>query len=151
MSSRSSWLHPPRSSDCSQARRPTHLWRASIVSISLNPLVYRSAKPINSWLASRSWAAPLLKGRRAPSAGGLAASPEDGREARYRAVVIGYGPVGRTLARLLHEQGIDPVIVEMNLSTVQKLREGGATAVYGDATLRPTLEQAGVAVPPPSS
>jgi CPA2 family monovalent cation:H+ antiporter-2 len=60
-------------------------------------------------------------------------------------VIVGYGHVGRTVARLLREQQLEPSIVEMNLTTVQQLRESGVKAFYGDATLRPTLEQAGVA------
>ena len=63
---------------------------------------------------------------------------------QYRAVIVGYGAVGRTVTRLLREQGIEPAIVEMNLTTVQQLRAAGVKAFYGDATLRATLEQAGV-------
>jgi CPA2 family monovalent cation:H+ antiporter-2 len=59
-------------------------------------------------------------------------------------VIIGYGPVGRTVARLLREQGIESSIVEMNLETAQQLREAGLEAFYGDATLQTTLEQARV-------
>ena len=59
-------------------------------------------------------------------------------------MIIGYGPVGRTVARLLREQGIESSIVEMNLETAQQLREAGLEAFYGDATLQTTLEQARV-------
>ena len=61
-----------------------------------------------------------------------------------RAVVVGYGPVGRTLSRLLRDNDIEPTIVEMNLETVRQLREEGVAAVYGDAGHRDTLEAAGV-------
>jgi CPA2 family monovalent cation:H+ antiporter-2 len=60
-------------------------------------------------------------------------------------VVVGHGPVGRTLARLLRENGVEPTIIEMNLETVRRLRADGTTAVYGDATHRATLEEAGAA------
>ena len=63
---------------------------------------------------------------------------------QYRAVIVGYGAVGRTVTRLLREQEIEPSIIEMNLTTVQQLRAAGLKAFYGDATLRATLEQAGV-------
>src|SRR5262249_29635561 len=62
---------------------------------------------------------------------------------RYRAVVVGYGPVGRTLVRLLRENGIEPTVIEMNIETVRRLRAQGVRAVYGDAAHRETLQEAG--------
>jgi CPA2 family monovalent cation:H+ antiporter-2 len=52
--------------------------------------------------------------------------------------------VGRTVCRLLRENGIEPTVIEMNLGTVQQLRAAGTTAVYGDASHRDTLQAAGV-------
>jgi CPA2 family monovalent cation:H+ antiporter-2 len=63
---------------------------------------------------------------------------------QHRAVVIGYGPVGRTLVRLLRENGIEPTVIEMNLDTVRRLRAEGIPAVYGDATRHATLVEAGL-------
>ena len=57
---------------------------------------------------------------------------------------MGYGPVGRTLSRLLRDNDIAPTIVEINLETVRQIREEGVAAVYGDAGHRDTLEAAGV-------
>jgi CPA2 family monovalent cation:H+ antiporter-2 len=45
----------------------------------------------------------------------------------------------------MRENDIEPVIVELNLETVQRLRGEGATAVYGDAGHPETLKEAGVA------
>ena len=64
---------------------------------------------------------------------------------RRRAIVIGYGPTGRTVTRLLRENGIEPTIIELNMDTVRQLRQEGIAAVYGDATQRETLEGAGAA------
>jgi CPA2 family monovalent cation:H+ antiporter-2 len=66
------------------------------------------------------------------------------RDPGHRAVVIGYGPTGRTVSRLLRENGIEPTIIEMNIDTVRTLREQGLSAVYGDATRPETLQAAGV-------
>jgi CPA2 family monovalent cation:H+ antiporter-2 len=57
---------------------------------------------------------------------------------------VGYGPVGRTLARLLRDNEIEPTIIEMNLDTVSRLRAAGREAVYGDAGHRETLKAAGL-------
>ena len=46
---------------------------------------------------------------------------------------------------MLLENGVEPVIVEMNLDTVRSIKQAGRQAVYGDASHRETLEAAGVA------
>jgi CPA2 family monovalent cation:H+ antiporter-2 len=45
---------------------------------------------------------------------------------------------------LLRDNDIEPAVIEMNLDTVQKLREEGSLAVYGDASHPETLKSAGV-------
>jgi CPA2 family monovalent cation:H+ antiporter-2 len=118
---------------------------AAIVSISLNPLLYRLVGPAEAWAARRPrlWRRLTARVRQAAGAGPRTAEPVT--DPRFRAVVIGYGPVGRTLVRLLRENGIEPTIVEMNLETVRRLRDEGVAAVYGDAGHRDTLKEAGVA------
>ena len=61
-----------------------------------------------------------------------------------RAIVIGYGPTGRTVTRLLRENGIAPTVVELNLDTVRELRQEGISAVYGDARHDDALVTAGL-------
>jgi len=63
----------------------------------------------------------------------------------HRAVLIGYGPTGKTVARLLKESGIQPTVVELNIDTVRAIRDAGVDAVYGDATRPETLVEAGIA------
>jgi CPA2 family monovalent cation:H+ antiporter-2 len=118
---------------------------AAIVSISVNPIVYRTVEPIERWLAHRPGVWRLLN-RQARAASGEEPLEARGPEVdlRHRAVIVGYGHVGRTVARLLGEQEIESSVIELNLTTVQQLRQAGLKAFYGDATLRPTLEQAGV-------
>ena len=113
---------------------------AALVSITLNPVFCRATGPLESFLERRPWLWRLLN----PGAGQRL--PENGvREAAHHAVLVGYGPIGRSLARLLHERGIEPTIVEMNIETHRGLRGEGHRAVYGDANQREVLEQAGVA------
>jgi CPA2 family monovalent cation:H+ antiporter-2 len=63
----------------------------------------------------------------------------------YRAVVVGYGPVGRTLVRLLQENEVEPTVIELNFDAVQRVRGQGIAGVYGDAMHHETLATAGVA------
>ena len=96
-------------------------------------------------MAARAAAAVARRSNRAPSRTPASRAPAPRpADAAHRAVVVGYGPVGRTLVRLLRENEIEPTVIELNLDTVRALRERGRRAVYGDATHRETLEAAGV-------
>lgn len=115
---------------------------AAIVSISVNPLLYRMIGPAERWAAKRPKLWKRLTSRvrgPLPAAEGI---PDI--DPAYRAVVIGYGPVGRTVCRLLKENGIEPTVVELNIDTVTRLRAEGVSVVYGDAAHLDTLKQAGV-------
>lgn len=116
----------------------------SIFTISMNPLLYRLAGPIDAWVAKRPRLARRLAARVRLEKVQAAAADKDRDDPRFRAVVVGYGPVGRTLVRLLRENGIEPSVIEMNLETVRRLRAEGLNAVYGDAAHGETLKEAGV-------
>jgi CPA2 family monovalent cation:H+ antiporter-2 len=121
---------------------------AAIVSISINPLLYRLVDPVETWLARRPRLRPWLCRRSAlPGPDTVSASARaDGEAAvRHRTIIVGYGPVGRTLSRLLLDNDIEPTVIEMNLETVRRLRAEGLAAVYGDAGHRDILQAAGVA------
>lgn len=117
---------------------------AAIVSISLNSILYRLIDPIEAgarrlprlwtWLNARSRTSPLED----PSTQG-----DREANARDEAIVVGHGPVGSTLVRLLRENGIEPTVIDLNLETVQRLRAEGVRAVYGDATHVETIQEAG--------
>ncbi|KYF85413.1 sodium:proton exchanger [Sorangium cellulosum] len=109
---------------------------ASIASITLNPLLFSLRDRM-----ARSTSALLLR-RGAAAQAGPEPAPVD--ESAHRTVVVGYGPVGRTLTRLLRENGIEPTVVELNVDTVRHLQSQGIRAIYGDATQREILERAGV-------
>jgi K+:H+ antiporter len=96
---------------------------AAIVSITLNPLLFRAITPLDRWV-SRRW----------PPAAAPAALETPPVSPAHRAIIVGYGPIGRVMARLLRENDITPTIVEMNADTVRALRAEGVDAIHGDAT-----------------
>ena len=112
---------------------------AAILSITLNPLLYKATPA----LCRRVAASPRLNRWLNPPQAD-AASPVEVDDDDHRAIVVGYGPVGRTVKRILSRNGIRPVIIEMNLDTVRALRAAGADAVYGEAGKRETLLAAGI-------
>ncbi|MHC4777541.1 MAG: cation:proton antiporter [Planctomycetota bacterium] len=59
------------------------------------------------------------------------------------AVVVGHGPVGRTVTRILRDFGVPPVVIDLNLATVKALEAAGQPAVYGDGRRREVLSKAG--------
>ena len=115
------------------------------MSIVLNPLLYRSIDPIDA--LGRAAAAVCGGCSTAASAldGGAVSSRDAGRPGtRHRAVLIGFGPTGRTVERLLKETGVEPTVIELNIDTVREIRLAGVDAVYGDATRPETLIEAGI-------
>jgi CPA2 family monovalent cation:H+ antiporter-2 len=113
---------------------------AALVSISVNPLLYRLVGPTERWLTQSKWLSRWF-GRATKELPAV-----NGQHPRQRgwAVIVGYGPVGRSLVRMLMENGIEPHVVELNLDTVHRLRDDGIHAVYGDAAHKATLLEAGV-------
>ena len=107
---------------------------AAIVSITINPLLFAAIGPFERWRAARGRTARAVPPPTTPRAA---------REAR--AVIVGYGPTGRALARLLRENNITPTIIEMNIDTVHALHVEGVDAIYGDASHADTLTAARVA------
>lgn len=57
-----------------------------------------------------------------------------------RAVIAGFGPVGRAVADRLDLLGIPYTIIELNPETVERQRALGRSVVYGDATNVEVLE-----------
>jgi CPA2 family monovalent cation:H+ antiporter-2 len=115
---------------------------AAILSISANPLIYRTIDYVEG-IAKKSprlWA--MLN---APVKFALPVQTHDEEDVgrRDQAVVVGYGPVGRTLCRLLRENDIEPTVIDLNINTVRRLREEGMRAIYGDATHKETMHEAG--------
>lgn len=112
---------------------------AAIVSITLNPLLYPRIPRFLRRLEKRGLGprplAPLEGENSAPEV------PLD----RQRAIVAGYGPTGRNLCRILRDNNIDVVVVEMNIDTVRALREAGEQVIHGDATQAEVLIHAGLA------
>lgn len=117
---------------------------AAILSISLNPLYYRLIDRVDAWAERRPklWARLQARVHQHDNA---IVGPSDAHELQHHAVVIGYGPVGQTVTRLLKQSEIQLTVVELNLSTVKRLRSQGIPAIYGDAQHLETLQQAGVA------
>jgi CPA2 family monovalent cation:H+ antiporter-2 len=110
----------------------------AIVSIMFNPMLYPALTNLEAFLKRRPRLWRILNRGRKGTQDLFESTAES-----HRAVVVGYGPIGRTVARLLRERGIEPTIVEMNIETFRKLKSDGWRVVYGDASQMDVLEKAG--------
>ncbi|TBW11841.1 Kef family K(+) transporter [Azotobacter chroococcum subsp. isscasi] len=115
----------------------------ALISIALNPVVFKAAEPLQAWLGSHSRLARQLERPADP----LAELPMSTHE-RYlsgQVVLVGYGRVGRRIARALAERDIPYVVAERNRELVERLRADGGAAVSGDAADPAVLIQAHIA------
>jgi CPA2 family monovalent cation:H+ antiporter-2 len=110
---------------------------AAIISIGLNPLIFRWVLALEPRLSKLSWIATRSAklGARANVIAAERMQEDPG------AIVVGYGPVGQTVTRLLAEFGINPVILETNIDVVLELQQRGKQALFGDAS-RPGILRA---------
>jgi CPA2 family monovalent cation:H+ antiporter-2 len=122
---------------------------SAILSIALNPLLFRSLPRIEAWLKRRPLLWNLISARaerrlQVANAEAAAQIAQASAAGERRAVVVGFGPVGRSVDRLLREAGLRTTIIDMNMETVSRLNAQGQTALFGDASRAAILEQAGV-------
>ncbi len=99
---------------------------ASIVSLLISPFLIRYAPALANAVSERLH---LATGSR----GSLPDEPEQ-PDADARVVVIGYGPAGQTLIRLLRSLDVPYIAVDTNPSAALEASRTGEPVIYGDAT-----------------
>lgn len=111
---------------------------AAIISIGLNPLTFRWVLALEPRFSKLSWIATRSEklGARANVIAAKRMQEDPG------AIVVGYGPVGQTVTRLLAEFEINPIIVETNVDVVLELQQRGKQALFGDASRAEILRAA---------
>ncbi len=106
----------------------------SILSLMATPFLIRVAPMIADWLSGEAESEALQ-----PS--GNAGGPEGDQPV----IIIGFGPGGQTLARLLRSLGVPYAIIEANSLGVEQALRRGEPITYGDATRPQVLKRIGVA------
>ena len=119
----------------------------ALVSITMNPGLFSLIPRIEAALKRREklWRflnaraeARALKGN-AAHAGHAYPAPD-----APVALVVGYGPTGRSVVEVLSGSGITPVVIDLNVDTVNRLSDQSTWAVFGDASKRDILMAAGI-------
>jgi CPA2 family monovalent cation:H+ antiporter-2 len=57
-----------------------------------------------------------------------------------RAIIVGFGPIGKQVCNILESAGFSPTIIDSNVDTVTTLKEHGKHALYGDASVPNILQ-----------
>ena len=113
----------------------------ALMTITLNPLVFRTIEPIDRWLRAHPHFARLVE----PVAD-LPETPEafDTDHLRDHAVLVGFGRVGGRVGVALSARGIPYVAIEHDREAAASLRRRSIPVVYGDAARPGVLEHAGL-------
>lgn len=109
------------------------LLSAAILSMIATPLLAASAPRVAA-LAERS--GRLRRLWSAPEPG-----PSSSDTRKGHVIIAGYGVSGKSLARQLRGEGVEPLIVDLNANLVRDAMHDGLCAYYGDVTTPEVLEQ----------
>lgn len=110
----------------------------AVLSIAITPALYA----IGRKLAARSREA---SGKTAPAGPGEASGHgQHGAVLHDHAIIVGYGPTGRTIAAGMQTLGIPYVVSEMNANTVEAEKQKGVPIVLSDCTRISALQALGV-------
>lgn len=112
----------------------------AIFSIALNPLLFAMAPWIRNYLTKHWKFARVMNARTDP----LSIMPDGVSEELLRGhvVVIGAGRVGKILSEMIRSRNIPVVVVDKDRVVIEKLREDGNEAIFGNATIPEILIQA---------
>lgn len=118
---------------------------AALLSIALNPLVFRAVGPAQRWLVKQKWMAGIAR-RQDPRESPLAElrMDTDRRFLANQVVPVGWGRLGQRIAALLREQGVPFVVADDQRDRVEALRAQGLAVVWGDPAEPDVLIQAHV-------
>lgn len=101
----------------------------ALLTIAINPLLFKVAIRFNKWLRNLQESTPDQN-----------AVFHTFKE--KSAVIVGFGPIGQNVAKILEGKGISTVIVDTNVDTITKRIDNKREAVYGDASIHHILEAA---------
>lgn len=113
----------------------------AVISITANPLIYRTVSPIDRWIRRH----PRLLSAFEREAAGLEVFPTEGKPGlRDHVVMVGYGRVGAAIGKALEMAGFDYLIIDQDRKVIEELRARGIPAIFGDAARPGVLSHSGV-------
>ena len=105
----------------------------SIITITFNTTIYRWIPSIIKFLQKKGYFKTYYT---------ITDEIENETKDLRHVIVIGYGPVGRTISKILLQKEINVTVIEMNIDTVKRIKSQNIKelrAIYGDASQREIL------------
>lgn len=105
----------------------------SIVTITLNTIIYRWIEPAIKHLQKKGHLKINYN---------ITDEVEQATKDLRHVIVVGYGPVGKTITKILLQKQLNVTIIEMNIDTVKDIKAKNIKelrAIYGDASQREIL------------
>lgn len=107
----------------------------SLVSITINPLMYRLIQPAETWFKK----IPILwraLDRHAPTPAAVDETIKD------HVVIVGYGRVGSHIVNLLMKMSVPHLVIDSDPDHIEQLNQKGILNLYGDASNSEVLTHA---------
>ncbi len=115
---------------------------SSIISITLNPILFKSINPFVNFLNKKGINTNKIRKENENNIDFNNIESE-----QDNIIVVGYGPVGKAVTKILNDKGIKVIIIELNIETVKNInniKSSCLNALYGDANQREVLINAGI-------
>jgi monovalent cation:H+ antiporter-2, CPA2 family len=112
----------------------------ALLSITLNPFVFKLAEQVTGFFARR----PELAARLQRRDGADAEIATNSSRRSQHAIIVGYGRVGSVIAGAMTPWSLPHVVVEADQRKIQELRAKGIDAVFGDASAPGILHAANI-------
>lgn len=115
----------------------------ALISIALNPFLFKIIKPLQTWICAKSpWARSLE-----PAEDPLMelSITEDEKYLSGHVILAGYNQVGKLIGTILTNHNIHYVVIDQNRELIEQLRIHKIAAVYGNSADPSALSQAHIA------
>lgn len=109
----------------------------ALLSITVNPLMFRLISPAENWLQKRTALWRLLDRHRP-----LTLPAEE--TIKGHVTIVGYGRVGRNISNLLGKMSIPHLVIDSDAENIDELNRLGIPNLYGDASNSEVLTHAGL-------
>lgn len=106
----------------------------ALVSICINPLLFRILGPLEHLAHKIPFLSRIQKNRKI-------SSEKESLVMKQKAIVIGYGPIGQEVTKLLKDLSYSPIVIEHNIDTVSHHHKD-VQIIYGDASFHDLLKEA---------
>ncbi|WP_079989348.1 cation:proton antiporter [Candidatus Protochlamydia phocaeensis] len=103
----------------------------ALISISVNPLLFKGLNYFKPYFKNSGGIPPF-------DLANMSASKS------HKAVIVGFGPIGRSVADVLKKLNFDLTVIDSNVDTIAQLRESNQRGIFGDASQLDLLKAAHV-------